>query len=132
MKLPGWYWRAHHRTQNRWMDLVARLHGACNASTWDPLRKTWDPGYSHWRCGREAEHIGPHRFNNYTWWYRGSSKYDPIPVRSLDDHQADMDAAIPKRRWTDNRHGTPPRGRQRAYHREMELRLHLRKGARLR
>lgn len=35
---------------------------ACNVTP-----KPGSGGYSHWHCQRSRHHVGPHRYNNYTW-----------------------------------------------------------------
>lgn len=127
-------YRIAHRTSNRWMDLQARLAGACNASTWNEAKGDYDGGYSHWRCGKPRGHdrqvkvfrdgdyvdgatYGPHRFNNYIWPGPGTRvQYAPVPVRGLTEYGQDMDKLVPFRRQTNRRHGidTLRRSRRRA------------------
>lgn len=129
MKLPSWAWRAWHRSHNRWLDLVAKVMGACNASTWDPLRKQYGPGYSHWRCMRRHEHAGPHRFNNYIWWYGSRGQFDPLPATPVEREADPRTQELTHQRWTAYRHGIMPHGRERAFRREMELQRRIRSDA---
>ena len=120
VKLPIWARINWKRAQNRLLDLRARLVGACNADTWDPLRKTYIAGYANWRCMLSAKHAGPHRANNYTWWYRGESQFDPLPLGMAK-------YLLTHRKWTEFRHNVKPRGRERAWRREMDLQAALRR-----
>lgn len=78
MKIPGLAWRTIHRTQNRWHDLLAILHGYCN----DCPSKTGIPGqgggYSFWRCALLRHHDGQHRARNYVWDESGRTEYAPL------------------------------------------------------
>lgn len=80
-----WWYAPKYRIGNRWMDLRARLAGACNASTWTGQPPTgYAGGYSHWRCSRERRHLGPHRFENYV--FAGLRvEYKPLPWDRLKD-----------------------------------------------
>ena len=106
-------WRTWHRTHNRWLDLRAVLVGACNADTWDADEgRYW--AYPHWRCGKRRGHPLPHRFVNYTWAGPGVRPvYDPMPVRGLAEHRADVARELPFNRQTTYRHGILPLRRQR-------------------
>lgn len=130
MRLPGWYWRALYRSHNRLLDGWARLNGACNASTWDPLRRSYAAGYAHWRCGKAHGHAGPHRFNNYTWWYRGESRFDPLPVTNAERAADPRWQELTHVKVTGYRHGIRPRGRERAWRRECALQAAIRRDAR--
>lgn len=71
MRLPGRYYRITFRAENAlrdWWD--KRVCGTCCAVP--------TGGYDFWRCGRKAHHLGPHRFNNYTWTDDRAAEYDPI------------------------------------------------------
>lgn len=81
MRIPGRGWRAIHRTQNRWHDLLAVLAGYCNDR---PLKTTvlgeGGGGYTHWRCALRRWHRGVHRARNYVWDQEGQTEYAPIPA----------------------------------------------------
>lgn len=71
MRIPGRYYRVKFRTINALRDRWdTRVRGICCAKD--------AKGYSFWRCGRKADHTGPHRFNNYTWRDGEHATYDPI------------------------------------------------------
>jgi hypothetical protein len=129
MRLPGWYWRAVHRLQNRFMDIRAVLAGACNASTWDGT--TYRGGYSHWRCARDRGHTDPHRFNNMIWLDAGPVDYSPIPSGMVEYAEA-MPLMTPKWRWARGRTPTDRRRRdrlKRAYYQREYLRQRQDRGA---
>lgn len=116
MKLPGWYWRAVHRLQNRFMDIRAVLTGACNASTWDGT--TYRGGYSHWRCAKQHAHGSyrggtHHRFHNMIWLDAGPVEFSPLEVQGLAEHVKLVDEATPYWKYAQGRRSTDRRGRQR-------------------
>jgi hypothetical protein len=133
-------YRIWHRTHNRWLDLRANLAGACNDDGWIEAEQDY-AGYSHWRCGKARGHTDGldaysggqrlHRHNNYVWEDGQTSKYVPIPVVSLDEHQRTMDQILPFRRITTYRHGIDTLRRTRRRAAMYERKFQERRAARL-
>jgi hypothetical protein len=109
--------RTWYRAHNRILDLRARLAGACNADTWDEATSHYVGGYPHWRCGKRRGHPMPHRFVNTVWIPGQRTRYEPLPVRGLAEHRADLDQEVPFNRLTTFRHNVMPLRRRRAYDR---------------
>jgi hypothetical protein len=140
------YYIALHRLENRYRDARAYLAGACNATTWDPAKRDYQGGYSHWRCGKRRGHhlevprgvtletgdYGPHRFANYIWEGPGHRvEYAPLPICNADNSGwFDSRTVIPfykqaqNRRITDTRRRS--RQRARAYEETTEIRRAIR------
>jgi len=115
-RLRGVWFRWWHRTYNRGADLVARLAGACNASTWDG--RGYAGGYAHWRCMKGRGHGGVHRFENYVWpqrWPGRSSRvqFVPLPVLGLRESAELRGRELPFRAVTARRFCIDPRRRAR-------------------
>lgn len=75
----GRYYRAKHRTVNRWYDIRAVMAGYCNDRPWGPHPAESRGGYAHWRCARQRGHWEVHRSLNYVWGDTGDVEYDPLP-----------------------------------------------------
>lgn len=111
-RLKGLWYRCWHRSYNRGADLVARLAGACNASTWNG--RGYGGGYAHWRCMKGRGHVGVHRFENYVWPQCRPGQYarvwfDPLPVRGLRESAELRGRELPFRPVTSRRFCIAPR-----------------------
>lgn len=110
-------WRAYHRGANRVWDALARLAGACNASTWDGLG--YAGGYAHWRCMKRRGHEGEHRFQNYVWSGAPARvEYAPLDVASPEAHRALVARELPFQGVTKRRYSIDSLRRTRIRHRE--------------
>lgn len=115
MRLPGWVWRAYHRSANRVSDALARMSGACNATTWDGLG--YAGGYAHWRCMKARGHEGQHRFNSYVWEVGPPGlarvSFEPLPVESPAAYRAAATRETPFHHVTARRYSIESRRRTR-------------------
>lgn len=116
--LPGWFWRAFHRSANRWWDARARLLGACNADTWHGGDRVG--GYAHWRCGRPRGHGGRHRFVNSVWSDGAPPVFDPVEPGET-GHAAPFAFVTRRRYMIDTLRRA--RARRRTYERALEARM---------
>lgn len=82
-----WWWPSWAELGEHWWDLSAWMNGWCNHAPWTARGET-SGAQRHWRCQLRTDHLGHHRFKNYTWAEAALVRYNPQTLAHIDQWAA--------------------------------------------